>query len=233
VSSIRPRSREPQDDEDGDDDEDDNSEVDKSLRALRKLGVQGLNFGQQNTDEVTDRGRGHQNMSAEVETVHDDYPYKLSDTPAVGGQKTKHKFEQKIDSIQQNEKCGRQEATTRARIRHPTLYSSYQGYAAMQSTKDQATRGFDRGVGKRGPNSYEDLVATEIRKGCSHELAQQRVAQAHGFRAFDQQMFKGESAVAKFESKVNALIDQGLSGEEACRLVRKTEPNLFKAMQIV
>jgi hypothetical protein len=50
-------------------------------------------------------------------------------------------------------------------------------------------RGWHR-VGKSAPTSYEDLVSEQIAKGCSYEIAQQRVAQAHGFRALDTRIMK-------------------------------------------
>jgi hypothetical protein len=221
------------DDSDDGDEEDDDS-VDKALRALRKLGVEGLNWDTP-TDQVVGRGNSHANMSHEVDDVHDAYPYKLSDTPAVGGQQTRHKFMDKVDQIQDRESVGRDVAMTRARQRHPELYTSFQRHTAAQSTKDQAaTRGFDRAIGKRAPDTYQDLVATEIRKGCSYELAQQRVAQAHGFRAFDHDLRKAESKLAdRFQKRVDDLVNEGFSGEEACRIIRKADPLLFKAMQIV
>jgi hypothetical protein len=219
--------------DDEDDGEDDDS-VDKALRTLKKAGTRGLNFGQINTDDALDRGRGHTSMGpVEADEEHSPETYRLSTTDAVGGTETRHKFTDKVDRIAQDEKVGRNEAMTRARIRHPQLYSSFQSHTAAQSTKDQAaTRGFDRAIGKRG-DSYEMLVSEHMAKGCNMETASQRVAQLYGYDATRNTMYKGESVVQAFESKVNALIRKGYDGETACRIVRQAEPTLFKALQVV
>src|SRR5262249_34893639 len=99
------------DEEDGEDDD----SVDKVLRTPRKAG-RGINWDT-NTDVITDRGRGHENLggaSLEADHVHRPTTYQLSTTAAVGGQQTRHKFTQKVDEIQRNESVGRDVAMTRA-----------------------------------------------------------------------------------------------------------------------
>jgi hypothetical protein len=95
-------------------------------------------------------------------------------------------------------------------------------------------RGWEN-IGKGAASTtYEDLVSEQIAKGCSYELAQQRVAQAHGYEATRNTMYKGESRLAdRFQKRIDDLIAEGYSGEDACRLIRKSDPVLFRAMQIV
>jgi hypothetical protein len=37
----------------------------------------------------------------------------------------------------------------------------------------------------------------------------------------------------RFQKRVDDLIAEGYSGEDACRIIRKADPLLFRAMQIV
>jgi hypothetical protein len=47
-------------------------------------------------------------------------------------------------------------------------------------------------------------------------------------------MFKGQSRLGdRFQKRVDDLISEGYSGEEACRNIRKADPNLFAALQVV
>jgi hypothetical protein len=164
------------------DSEDDEDAVDKSLRMLRKAGTRGLNFNT-NTDEVTDRGRGHTSMGpVEADTVHSPETYQLSTTAAVGGQQTRHKFMDKVDRIQEQEKVGRTTALTRARQRHPELYTSFQRHTAAQSAPNQAAaRGLNRAVDKSAPTCWEEAVSQEMaRSGVSAEIAKVRLANAEG-----------------------------------------------------
>ena len=47
-------------------------------------------------------------------------------------------------------------------------------------------------------------------------------------------MYKGESRLAdRFQKRVDDLVNEGYSGEDACRIIRKSDPLLFKAMQLV
>jgi hypothetical protein len=97
-------------------------------------------------------------------------------------------------------------------------------------------RGWDK-VGKAAPETFEDLVATEIRKGCPPDgrVAAQRVAQQYGFRACDNAMYKGESRLAdRFQAIVKRIADEGTcSLEDATRTARLENPTLFKALQVL
>jgi hypothetical protein len=120
----------------------------------------------------------------------------------------------------------------RARILHPDVYQSYQQFNASSPTNEQWNRRAGYGLAKSA-STYENLVATEIRKGCNYEIAAQRVAQAHGFRALDSSPMMKSQIVGRFERKVNSLIAKGYDGTTACQIVREADPLLYKAMQIV
>ena len=85
-----------------------------------------------------------------------------------------------------------------------------------------------------GSETFESLVSEQMAKGCSYELAQTRVANLHGYEAMSNTMYKGESRLAdRFQKRVDDLVNEGYSGEDACRIIRKADPLLFRAMQIV
>jgi hypothetical protein len=173
----------PSSEDDDLEDGEDNS-VGKALVALRKAG-RGINWDE-NTDIINDRGRGHENLggaSLEADHAHRPETYQLSTTAAVGGQQTRHKFTDKVDRIQQEESVGRATAMTRARQRHPELYTSFQEHTAAQSTPNQAaSRAMNRTVDKRAPSCWEEAVSAEMaRSGVTAEMAKVRLAQAHGY----------------------------------------------------
>jgi hypothetical protein len=223
-------------DADDDSDEDDDS-VDKYLRTLRKGGNRGLNFDT-NTDHVTDRGRGHTNMGpTEIDEEHSPETYQLSTTAPISGQQTRHKFLDKVQRIQQEEKCGATTAMQRARQRHPELARSYAQHTDAQSSPNRAAA---RGLDKRAPDTFESLCADEIRKSAgslTHEMAAVRVGQQFGFRAFDNRMFAktAETIQKRFEREVFKIYDadSSLTLEEATRQARYENPTLFKALQVV
>ena len=158
---------------------------------------------------------------------------RISATPPPEGPGKLHRFISRANFIKERDGISRAESLTRARQEHPTLYTDYQRHLASRTTRQQhMVRGWDK-VGKAAPDTFEDLVATEIRKGCPPDgrVAAQRVAQQFGFRCFDHELFKGESKLTeRFEKRVNALIAEGYTGEDACRLVRQADPLLYKAM---
>src|SRR6516225_78242 len=103
-----------------------------------------------------------------------------------------------------------------ARTNFPDVFASYQ-----EHTKP---------VNKSAPPTYEDLVAAEMKKGCNFQTAAQRVAQLHGFRAFDNQtsFAKADVASAALENVADSLhqSDASLSRCEALRAARKARPDL-------
>jgi hypothetical protein len=47
-------------------------------------------------------------------------------------------------------------------------------------------------------------------------------------------MYKGESRISeRFAKRVNALVAEGYSGTDACQIIRKSDPLLFAALQVV
>jgi hypothetical protein len=110
----------------------------------------------------------------------------LGNSPAVQPS-GRHKFDALTDKIQREENVSKTEAQSRARHRHPDVYASYQDHLSGSSAQSQQSeRSRVRGTyNKRAPVTAEDYIAAEIRKGFSPEMAAQRVAQLHGFRAFD------------------------------------------------
>jgi hypothetical protein len=124
------------------------------------------------------------------------------------------KMQQIAEGIAASENCSKTEALRRARERNPAL--SHQN------------------LSKSAPSTYEDLVNAEMKKGCNCETAAQRVAQLHGYRAFDNRVIsKGEVASAVLEQAAADLYqsDGSLSRCEALRKARLSNPNLFRKMQ--
>jgi hypothetical protein len=133
-----------------------------------------------------------------------------------------HKFEALVTHVQNTEGIPKSQAMALARTRYPDIYRSY-----LEGTNGNS-------VNKRGPTSYEDLVATEIRKGFSHEIASQRVAQQYGFRGFDHSasFAKAENVSDAFHGTAQDIyLDEGCSRVEALRKARKLNPAMFKALQ--
>jgi hypothetical protein len=207
------------DDDDQDDDEDEDDEaVDKMLRTLRK------------DEAFLDRGRGHRSMRGVVGHEQAPTTYRTDMAPTVE-QPKHHKFETKIAEIAMRDKVPKHVAQATARLEHPGLYEDYQNSLARQSTIAQhVTRGMHF-VDKRA--SGNALVQAEMAKGLSYEAAAQRIAQQYGFPAFNNQLSKGERLTDRFAKRVDALIDEGYTGTEACELVRKLDPALYRAMQVV
>jgi hypothetical protein len=157
--------------------------------------------------------------------------YRTGISPTVT-QPKRHKFDSRVEFVQERDQCTRNEAQTRARQEFPSTFADYQNHVARQRTSAQHVLRGGHFIGKRGP-TFEDLVSAEIRKGCNMEIASQRVAQAHGFRALDTRMLaKGESIVDRFQKRVDAVMyEEGISAEDAMRKVRRASPHLFRMMQ--
>jgi hypothetical protein len=90
---------------------------------------------------------------------------------------------------------------------------------------------------KRGPTTFEDLVNIEMAKGVSAEVAGQRVAQLHGYRAFDHRnMSKAEATSVLAEDVLLKRAediwqdDPSASRTDALRLARLASPQLYRRM---
>jgi hypothetical protein len=177
----------------------------------------------------------HRNMQPRMGRTHRPETYRTGISPTVRAARPTH-FDRIVRHIKQRDSVSSHEAMTRARIERPRAYRAFQRAHAESPTSEQWTRRGYRGsyFGKGAASSYEALVSEQMAKGVNMEVAGQRVAQAHGFRAFDNQMFKGETVVGHFERKVNALIRKGYDGTTACRLVREADGGLlYKALMVL
>jgi hypothetical protein len=130
----------------------------------------------------------------------------------------RHKFESVVDKLKNDNAIPKSQAMAMARMQFPDLYASYQDHTNGSTSK-------------REP----DLVEIEMRKGCTREVAMQRLAQQHGFGMFDQpsriQKRRGD-LLYEFQKRVTEVMDQdGCDAAEATRRVRKEDPRLYAAMQ--
>jgi hypothetical protein len=149
-----------------------------------------------------------------------------------------HIFDSRVAFIKDRDGVTKPVAMQRARLEYPDDYENYQKFHAGTSTQDQYARrqGYGTHVGKAGPVTAQSLIASEIRKGFSPELAAQRVAQQHGYRAFDTvspNMRKAADIADTFES---AAEDVWLNNDhlDRCESLRKTRlenRRLFKMYQ--
>jgi hypothetical protein len=219
------------DDDDGEDDDEDDgdeAELDKLLRKATVPERSWIHNHQNATSPVKSlrnpRARGYEQTADS---------YRLS---AAEGPGKRHRFISRVEHIADRDGVSKTEATTRARREFPETYTDFQDHLSRRSNQpQQMVRGYHgTHVGKAAASSYEELVSAEIRKGCSMEIASQRVAQAHGFRALDSRIMKSSNLAARFQKRVDRIAEElGCDLTEACQIARRADPLLFKAMQIV
>jgi hypothetical protein len=132
----------------------------------------------------------------------------------------RHKFEALVSKIVNDQGIPRSQAMAYARQQYPDVYRSYQEF----------TNGNSATTAKRAP----DLVEIEMRKGVTREVAQQRVAQLYGYRAFDtpdRLSKRADDAEYDLIAKANEVwADSGLSRCEALRETRLANPRLHKVL---
>ena len=158
--------------------------------------------------------------------------YSLGTTPATRAA-SPHKFDRLVEHVMERDSCSKNAAMATARREYPDAYESYQSFVAGSPTNEQATRRAGRGVGKRMPDSYEDLVAAEMRKGVPWRIAEQRVINVHGSTALNNRMIKrdGPSVAAEFSKRATAIMwNDGVDRTEALRRLRKEQPWLYDAL---
>jgi hypothetical protein len=87
------------------------------------------------------------------------------------------------------------------------------------------------GVAKSG--TWEDLVGSEMRKGCNAEVAAQRVAQQHGFPALhNRRIAKAEATADDFQKEAEFVAERdGISRTAALRKLRLENPHYFAQMR--
>ena len=84
--------------------------------------------------------------------------------------------------------------------------------------------------------TYEDAVATEISKGCSRELAEQKVMYAYGNTLPRSDVVKGagDTLVTQFMNKVDeCIINEQVDRTRAIQIVRKRHPGLYDCFQLL
>jgi hypothetical protein len=216
------------DDDDGaDDDDDDGEDLDKLLKAT----VPERTYVH-STSQSSSRMRRQHTREQQPET------YRLSaEVPAQGPGK-QSKFEALVDHVAQRDNVPKHIAMQTARHQYPQSYTTYQRQLSDRSSRRQAmARGYHLMAAKSAASTtYEDLVSEQIAKGCSPELAAQRVVQLHGNRALDTRMFTktAEDITKRFQREVEKIMyEDGCDATEATRLARIENPLLFKAMQII
>jgi hypothetical protein len=147
------------------------------------------------------------------------------------------KFDAVVDRIVAEEGMNRMGAMVEARRRHPNLYTAHQASIAGSTTQQQHYDRSDmRGsYFKAAPGTAESLIAAEMKKGLSYECASQRVAQAHGYRAWDRRdriAKRADDIAESFEAVADQVwCDNDVDRTQALRIVRKARPKLFRAMQ--
>jgi hypothetical protein len=128
-----------------------------------------------------------------------------------------HHVQRAVDNISNTEHCGKEEAMRRLRARHPQIANSAP-------------------VAKRAPTGFDDLVAEQLQKGCSLELAKQRVVNAHGYNAFNNDAGvinkRAWSLGSEFEKRATEVWSTStLDRCESLRATRLANPSLYKRMQ--
>jgi hypothetical protein len=163
-----------------------------------------------------------------VSTGHQADPYQLSVTPATRAA-SPHKFDRLVEHVQERDSCSKNEAMATARREYPDAYESFQEFVASSPTNEQATRRAGRGIGKSMPDTFEDLVASEMRKGVSWRTAEQRVINTYGSTALNRRMIKSDRSVAaEFSKRATAIMwEDGVNRTEALRRLRKEQPWLY------
>jgi hypothetical protein len=123
-----------------------------------------------------------------------------------------HKFETVVQRISSERNIPKAEAAAVARKENPTLFSDYQ-QSGLQGNATQ---------------SQQRLVALEVAKGFSPEVAAVRVAHAYGVVPQDLAKSANENPVLKFNRVVTKIMEErGVERTEALRLARKRNPSLF------
>jgi hypothetical protein len=161
--------------------------------------------------------------------------YSLGNSPATRTP-NRHKFDGIVERTMERDGCSKNEAMATARRENPTVYEDYQSFVAGSPTSEQHARRAGRGVGKSMPESYETLVSTEMRKGCSWRTAETRVINQFGSDAYNanNRMIKraGPSVTAEFSKRADQILwdTPNIDRCEALRRTRKSAPWLYSAL---
>jgi hypothetical protein len=173
-------------------------------------------------DGISKLGAGRDVVYPHAEEAGYQQQHSLADRPGslkhTTHSSTRHKFLSMVDKAKREQGLGAPQALAYVRQQMPELYRSYQEFDNSERTA------------KRAP----DLVELEMRKGCSREVAAQRVAQQWGFRAFDQStsIRKRADLTYEFQSRVDEIMRKDrVDACEGTRRARLEDEALFAAMQ--
>jgi hypothetical protein len=151
-------------------------------------------------------------------------PGSLEHSSHTSSSNQRHKFEALALKIKNDRGVPASEAMAQARKEYPDTYRDYQRW--------QGT------LGKRAPTTFEDYVNAEMAKGCSYEVAAQRVAQLRGFPALDHRsMAKSEATAIVAEDALMKAAQEVWESEpaasrtDALRRARQAHPGLYRRMQ--
>jgi hypothetical protein len=173
-------------------------------------------------DDVTKYQRGEEIAAYAQRNDSTHRPGSLATSDHPSSNNARHRFLALVAAIKNEHGIPATQAMAYARQKDPTGYAAFQG----------------RPVTKRAPVTFEDLVNEQMMKGCSHEVAAQRVMQMHGAAALQHRAMSKRAAIA--EVAENELIAKAQSVWEddgtldrcgALRAARKAHPRLFKAMR--
>jgi hypothetical protein len=148
-------------------------------------------------------------------------PGDLATSTHPSSDNARHKFVALTEKIANDQGIPKSQAMALARTQYPDVYANYVGAA---------------GYSKRAPTTFEDYVNAEMAKGCSYEVAAQRVAQLRGFPALDHRnLAKSEATAIIAEDKLmkaanNVWENSNLDRCESLREARKSNPSLYRRM---
>jgi hypothetical protein len=171
-------------------------------------------------DEEDDDGDDMQKATINAAQLRNDRTYRPGDLPVSEHFKQRHKFEALTEKVKNEQGIPASEAQAYVRRIYPDVYRSFQRFTNSDSTV------------KRAP----DLVEIEMRKGVTREVAMQRLAQLHGFRAFDNAPLSKRAARADdaeyqlVKSAQDYWANNDLSRCEALRESRLANPYLHRVL---
>jgi hypothetical protein len=151
----------------------------------------------------------------------DNRPGDLSSSTHVSSDHARHKFEAHVERLQNEEGLPKSEAMSQARMRFPDVYRSYQRHTG------------DSKFGKSSASTFDRLVAAEMAKGVSEEIAKVRVVQLYGGEVLRDasSMTKGDDALYALEKRAAEIADYyGCEMTEALRQARQERPSLHKRL---
>jgi hypothetical protein len=219
------------DDSDGADDGDDGNDLedDDEDDGISKLGGAPHLYQR---EEAAGYAQSNEAANRPGSLKHTSHPEKRNTIVQATRPARRHAFDDKIDFVKDRDGVTKSVAMQRARLEFPDTWQAYQASLAGSSAQEQYAARAGRGttVGKRAPS----LIEAEMMKGCSREVAAQRVAQQHGFRAFDQStsIRKRADLTYEFQSRVDEIMRKDrVDACEATRRARQEDWELYAAMQ--